>query len=389
MPDIFGRNPTDYAHIRAMMKQGVWDSHCRAVEASGSPRHDFNALGAGPRLGLKDWGLYDSLPVQKRTEVNAQAAGYMTNNLQAIIAMVDEIVYLGGRRLTDHIPIRTDIAEGAKSYIHRVVDRGGFGKFITTEGTDAPTARASLRNVPVNLGYGGIDAVWTVEDLRAAMFGGFALDMQSLQAAADGAINHICDVALRGDSEEFGSGENGKGLINKGTGTGLVTLTTLGAVWDFTSSAGVETAIGDIRAAVSRIISGSKETLPRIINGELHIALPTGVFDSVMNTRYGMDSGDRSVGNWFMNNNPWTTRGGGPVIFTSIPELDEAGASNVDRMVVYCKSTDVLEQAHAINPRVLRIVDQGRVICAQMEYKVGPLFMGRPTTVQYVDNVAA
>ena len=232
MADIFGRNPTDYAQIRAMIKMGQYESHCRAQQEQGRV-HRFDALGNGQAFGYNPVGMgrpMSALSEEERAEINAQAAGYITNNLEAITAMTQEILYLGGRRVMDHVPIKSDVAEGAKTYMHRVIDRVGRGAFITTEGTDAPPARASIRRVPVPLGYGGIDGEWTVEDLRAAMFGGFPLDAETLTAAMEGALNHISIVALEGDPYFTNSGFT-TGLVNQPTtGNNAIGLTTLSSM---------------------------------------------------------------------------------------------------------------------------------------------------------------
>ena len=144
--------------------------------------------------------------------------------------------------------------------------------------------------------------------------------------------------------------------------------------------------IGHIRAAISAIIVRTVETMPRILSAPLHIALPTVQYDLVTTTRYGEGS-DMTIDRWVSTNNPWTRRSSQPVTWGSLPELDGAGASSADRMLVYPKGMGVLEQAHAISPRVLRVLDMGRVICAQLEYKVGPLFVGRPDGIQAVDGI--
>ena len=382
MADIFGRQPTDYAHIRALMKVGKWEEQQRACEAAGRP-HNFDALGGNGKVSRS---MERVLPGDiARAEPNAQAAGYLTNNLQAVANVIDEVLYLGGRRVSRFIPIRTDIAQGAKSYIRRVVDRVGRGAFITSEGTDAPSAKASLRAQPIPLGYGGIDGEWTAEDLRAAMFGGFPLDMEVVRAATEGALSHIARVAFNGDAH-FTSSSMQQGLVGFSTGTDAddVRLTTLTSQTWATRTG--EQIIAHMRNAVSHIINDTKETLSENVMADLVIALPTTQFDLVSSLRYG-EASDRSVAAWFAMNNPWTVRTGRPVQFLSLPELESAGGSNAARMAVYVKDVAVMEQAHAISPRMLRVLDMGRVICAQMEYKVGPLFLARPDGINYTDAI--
>ena len=86
MPDIFGKNPEDYLHIRALQDADLWERHQdglveRAENKIGVQvqHHNFDALGSESRT-------------HDRAE-NAQAIGYLTDNLLAIQSMVDEILY--------------------------------------------------------------------------------------------------------------------------------------------------------------------------------------------------------------------------------------------------------------------------------------------------------
>ena len=65
MPDIFGKNPEDYAIVRDLQKAGQWDRHqngyaerIRQEGITTSGKHDFNALGPrrhGRRRISKPW----------------------------------------------------------------------------------------------------------------------------------------------------------------------------------------------------------------------------------------------------------------------------------------------------------------------------------------------
>ena len=376
MPDIFGRNPEDYQHIRALQEAGVWERHEQALGlARGGliPPHDFNALGAGiPQAYMRE-------------EPNAQAIGYLTNNLLAIQSMADEILYTE-HRLPDFVPLNTGIAEGADTYAVRVNDYVGEGEFITNDGSDAPNATASQRLVPHSLHYAGIDATWTVEDLRNAAFTGFPLDTESLQAAVRGAMNHMERVGLLGDTKI-----NAKGLTNLTTGTGGVNLQTQASnmTFDDLSSAQMRDLIND---DISWVIEQSEETLGggwggNGIDDGLCVYLPTQQYNRLV-SRFIGDDEDRSVMRAILEDNPWTHRTSNPVMFKSMKELAGAGAStNTDRMVTAVKNMRVFEMGVSISPRVLRILDKGRVINAQVEYKFGSLFVKRPTIMRYRDAI--
>ena len=374
MPDIFGRHQEDYESVAAYVDGGQWEARQQAmaqVRPQSQPLHSFDALGHG----VPD--------MYQRAEPNAQAVGFMTDNLLAIQTMVDEILYLK-YRLPDYIHLNMNIAEGADSYGVRIIDRTGRGEFITNTGTDAPVARVSQRLEQHNLHYAGIDAEYTVEDLRNAMFAGIPLDSAVIEAAVDGALEHMEAVGLSGSTVLPASP---RGLINWATGTGndQVNLATQGAnnTFDDLTGMGIRDVIND---DISWVIETTQETLSTNITQGMSIYLPTQQFNRLV-TRFVGDNQEVSVMRGILMDNPWTFRTGSEVMFKSVPELNNAGASNTDRMVIACKDPRVFEMGVSIPPRVLRVLDQGRNICAQIEYKFSSMFMKRATTVRYRDAI--
>ena len=84
MPDIFGRNPEDYPFVRALHENNQWERYQRANadrRPNGEPQHKFNALGAGAPQGME------------RAAEDAQALGFLTNNLLSIQTMIDNLMY--------------------------------------------------------------------------------------------------------------------------------------------------------------------------------------------------------------------------------------------------------------------------------------------------------
>ena len=103
MPDIFGREPEEYTLVRALQESGQWERHqqgyvdrARMYGVVTQP-HNFQALN-----------------VQTRATEDAQAVGFLTNNLLAIQTMIDEIMYTA-YRLPEYVHINTSISEGAGS----------------------------------------------------------------------------------------------------------------------------------------------------------------------------------------------------------------------------------------------------------------------------------
>ena len=371
MPDIFGREPEDYAVVRGYQEAGLWEQRQQALATRlphAHPTHNFRAMGQLPEF-------------YARAEPNAQVIGYIINSLQAVQTAVDEVLYLK-YRLPDYMPMNLDMPEGADSYLVRILDRTGRGQFITNPGTDAPVAGVSQRTENQRLFYAGIDALWTIEDARRSLLSGVALDIRTIEAAVEGAMDHMEAVGLLGTDEVDGAP---KGLVNFGTGAGKVNLATQEGSSTFDDLTGqqiYELIVDDI----SWVIETSRETFSTNITTGMTVYLPTGQYNR-MSSRFIGDNQERSIMRAIKEDNPWTQRTGNPVEFRSVPELQKAGASSADRMIVACRDDRVFEMGVSIMPRVIEVMSKGRYVCAPVEYKFSPVFMKRPTVMRYRDKI--
>lgn len=372
--DIFGRSESDYKHINRLKDMGAYETRQQALAAqrgSVPSPHNFQALGAG-------------VPAQyHRAEPNAQALGFITDNLLAIQAQVDEILYTK-HRLPDLIHQNTNIPEGAKTYGVRTVDHTGRGEYITGDGTDAPNATVSQKMTPINLDYAGIDANWTVEDIREAAFTGIPLDTESVDAAVQGAMRHMEEVGLKGDDNK-----GYLGLVNLPvTGTGQVTRSHAASTFDGGTTEAIRNLIND---EISKLIEDTDEVFGDSIDTNLCVYLPVRQYNR-LGTRFVGDDQERTILKSLLEDNPWLHRTGNTIMFKSVQELKDAGRNagvtqDVDRMIVACNDKRVFEMGVSIAPRVLRILDKGRTMCAQVEYKFSRLFVKRPLTIHYVDGI--
>lgn len=372
MSDIFGYQPADYTHMRDMQSLGeeVFARHMQARHRNlGGEAHDFAGLER-----LRDMGN----AVHGRAELDAQALGYLTNNLQAMMSQIDEILYTEDR-LAEMIPVMYNAPEGATSFAYRVVDRVGEGRYISLDGTDAPSANVGVRLVTYPLDYAGIIASWTIEDLRRAVFSMIPLDSETLRAGAQGAAFHMQAVGFTGSDQLEG---NPRGLINQATST--VDYTNSG-VTDF-SGATADDIVAYIQGRISALIENSAEVLGRTIRGELCIYLPLAEAHRLSTIRIG-DSG-MNAQQYLLANNPWTDYGAGNRLSVKpLLELKDAGAGSTQRMIIAPMDARVHEMQVAIMPRVITTVNNGYRVDAPMEYKFSPYLLKRPTLVQYTDGV--
>ena len=369
--DIFGKNPEDYAIVRAMKEANLWERY-QVGNARRypwlEPHHNFDALGSGV------------LPGQERASQDQQSVGYLTNNVLSIQTLIEEILYTL-YRLPLYVHINTAIPDGARFYGIRVMDRVGHAQRLSAPGFEAPSATASESLVTQPIHWYGLDGEYSIDELRGAMMAGTPLDVKVIEAAVMGTLETMEAVGLTG------GGYAEKGLTNLATsGTDSVTLTTQASNMTFSDLTAPQ--IRDlINGRISNVISSSKETLGRNITTGMTVYLPGEQYD-LLTTKYIGDNAERTLMKSIMEDNPWTHFTKGSAInIERVLELEGAGASSSDRMIVALKDERVAEMGVSISPRVLRILDKGRTVCAQIEAKFSPLFVKRPSTIQYVDAI--
>ena len=363
--DIFGREQNDYRHLRELEQRSgqatVTEYLTAGAQAVGRTAHSFTALGG---------------VTHRAFEGEAQVLGFLTNNLQAIQSVIDEILYTE-HRLPEFIPIISDVPEGATSYAYRVVDHAGLGRFIDNDGDSAPSANAGVRLVPYPLEYAGIVPEWTIEDLRRAMFTGVALDSETVTAAIRGAMDHIETVGLEGDASR-----GFKGLTNLGTtGAGKVSRTNASTT---ISALTPDEMVKFLQAEVLKIITDTKEVFGRTLRSGLCIYLPIEQASAVTHTR--LTDINESVWSYFEQHNAWYSYTGQMPMLKWLAELDSSGSSSTDRMIVAVNDRRVMEMAMSIPPRVLTTLNKGYTVCSPIEYKISGLNVKRPSAIRYIDS---
>ena len=375
MPDIFGREAHDYAHIRDMQAEGLWERHQQAhaeLRPASLPQHDFTALASGVPAELQ------------RATQDQQAVGFLTNNMLAIQSMADEVLYTA-YRLPDFVSLNTMIEEGARSYGVRVRDRRGRADRISGPGYEAPSAIVSESLPTQTIEWYGLDAEWSIDELRGAMMAGTPLDTETIEAAVTGTMETMEAVGLTG-----GGYDGATGLLNHATASAAsatqVQLSTQGSNMTFADIGSTEIRTL-INGEISGIISGSMETLGRNISEGMTVYLPGEQYD-LLTTLYIGDDARQTLMKSILADNPWThfTKGKALMI-ERVLELAGIGGSSSDRMVVGLKHPRVAEMGVSIQPRVLRVMDKGRVVCAQVEAKFSELFMKRTIGLRYTDAI--
>jgi hypothetical protein len=361
MADIFGYELHDYQHLTKIKQAGVLDSHMAQLNNRGRI-HDFNVLRSR------------SMPIRD-AETTAQALSFITNNFQAIQAQIEEILYLDFR-LDEFIPIITNVPEGARSYSYRVIDKYGRGKFIDNAGKTADTATVSMQNVPYNLSYGGILPTWTLEDLRAAAFGGVALDTETIKAGMKGCMDHIELVGLVGDPA-LGY----LGLTNN-TNIAIGTAAVAGHIHDMDA----DEMVKFVQALAISLVSNSKEIFGRVVNQGATLYLPVEQAGYILDTKLAVDA-SKSVWQYVSTNNLFTHYTNKPLELKIVQELKGAGVGTVDRCLFGLNNERVMEMAMPIAPRAINTIQIAYGVEVPLEYKISGLNIKRPAGLLYIDGI--
>lgn len=362
--NIFGKNPQDYTLINAqcagMTHQQVMD----CLRASGDKVNwnvDFS------RKNFAD-----------AAATTAAAFGLVTSNLEAVTAEIENI--LRERfKIPEFIPMNTSIPEGATSYSIRVVNQYGKGKFINKDGSNVEKATASVGKILFNIEYAGIEPTWTLQELRECLFTGIALDTQTLEAAVQGAMDHIQSVGFEGDADV-----GFKGLINHDE-----VPVYQGEVPDFADVDTTADAMIDfVQALVTELgVSTNEIIYDHFGTGPLYMVCPTVMFDRIASKKCSSDA-TMTVAQYLARNNPWTERTGQPMTFKSLPRMKDAAETGTGRCMVYPFSNRIMEMAMPISPSVITTdASAGYVVKAPMEYSMSGVNMKRPTLMLYADGV--
>jgi len=340
--NIFGKTHDQYKHLTKLKDNGLLDSHLNALKTNFTDA-------AEPSQGF----------------------GFATNNLQAIQSEIEEVLYLKFR-LDQFVPINSAIAEGANSYAYRVKNQYGEAGFIDSYGKNAQSASASYELLSSVILQGGIDAMWSLQEVRSAQFAGIPLQSDTIEAATKACMDHIEKVGLLGDA-----GKGFEGLVNNSD------------IPDTTAASTLELASDPVKYIndyINQVIVDTNTIASNRITSGLTIYLPVTQYNFVATNGYG-DNKDKSVMEFLKSFNAWTAQTGNPIEFRSVIELAGAGAGSSDRMLVGFNEKSVMEMGNPIMPRVITLMNEGRFFRAPLEYSISQLNVKRPGACLYVDGV--
>lgn len=368
--DAFGRRPEDYEHFRPLIERKCLEGHLAG-------RAENYSLGTGRRTQPHNFDVnWEQLRSLKLEDDSAPIYNFVRNQTESINSMVKEILYRN-EVFKMFLPIHRDVDEGDTSYSYRIIDRRGKAAWVDTRGSTVGTVRVTQSKQSAPLKQAGVLIELSDENLRLAVKSGIMIEPELMEAGVQAILNQQNEVALLGD-KEWGW----KGLVNwPTTGTGKVARFAIAKTFRDSSGEEIRKVISD---AIGRLITDSKEIIPKQITGQLCVILTPDAFNRLTDPLG--DNKDHSIESFLSMNNPWSRRTRRPILFETLQELVGAGQGGTDRMAIGIKDKEVVEFPMAIDARALRTIEKEFGFTIPLESKFGGTWITRPFGWTYGDG---
>lgn len=272
------------------------------------------------------------------------------------------------------IPVDSSIPEWADSVPYISYDAVTLGKFIGANADDLPNVamKAKKDNVPV--GYAGNSFEYSLDELRKSQQLRMPIDVTLATAARRGAEEHMQRVAYFGDAER-----NMYGLFNHPNVTSDATST---LDWGAAGTTGKQ-ILDEINGMIGDVWHQS--TGVHVPNTMVLAAKRWTYLATTMATQYAPD---KTLLEILQKQNLYTRMTGQDMTIVPRFQLDGAGASGKDRIVIYEKNADNLVmyvpmfwRPTAPQPRNLKIKVPAEYKCSGTEFRY-------PMCAEYFDLAA-
>lgn len=281
------------------------------------------------------------------------------------------------------IPVNTSYDEWSVGYAQMIGTQTGKARWQTTYAKDVPLADVGTDMVMAAFDEYAIGYQWNIGEIQKAARYGFNLDTRRAAAARRGADEFQWDIAMIGSSDK-----NWTGLTN----SALVTpLAAPGGLWVDNSNVGQATA-EEIVADLNSLIMGPATVAgtPGSLLSD-RIALPALAYRYIATTPYGVTSPNDTILSYFLRQNLYTLRTGGPIEVREIPQLATAATVSVTgggRAISWRNEARVLELPIPMPYRFYPLYQDGpfNFVVPGLS-RVGELDIRLPGAVRYLDGI--
>ncbi|KAB1444200.1 DUF2184 domain-containing protein [Bordetella bronchiseptica] len=272
------------------------------------------------------------------------------------------------------IPVNSSIPEWVDNVDYISYDAVTLGKFIGANADDLPNVamKAKKDNVPV--GYAGNSFEYSLDELRKSQQLRMPIDITLATAARRGAEEHMQRVAYFGDAER-----NMYGLFNHPNVTMDATST---LDWKGAGVTG-KNILDEINGWIGDVWNQSKGVhVPNVM------VLPANRWTFLATTMATEYAPDKTLLEILQAQNLYTRMTGQPMTIVPRFQLDGAGTSGKDRVLIYEKNADNLVMYIPMFWRPTAPQPRNLKIKVPAEYKVSGTEFRYPMSAEYFDLAA-
>ncbi|WP_368647959.1 DUF2184 domain-containing protein [Castellaniella ginsengisoli] len=299
--------------------------------------------------------------------------GFYISQLAAVEPRIYETKY-PNINFQELIPVSSSIPEWADSVPYISYDAVTLGKFIGANADDLPNVamKAKKDNVPV--GYAGNSFEYSLDELRKSQQLRMPIDITLATAARRGAEEHMQRVAYFGDADR-----NMYGLFNHPNVTVDATST---LDWKGSGVTGKK-ILDEINGWIGDVWNQSKGV--HVPNTMVMAANRWTFLATTMATEYAPD---KTLLEILQAQNLYTRMTGQPMTIVPRFQLDGAGTSGKDRVLIYEKNADNLVMYIPMFWRPTAPQPRNLKIKVPAEYKVSGTEFRYPMSAEYFDLAA-
>lgn len=272
------------------------------------------------------------------------------------------------------IPVDSSIPEWVDSVDYISYDAVTMGKFVGANADDLPNVALKAKKDSVPVGYAGNSFEYSLDELRKSQHLNMPIDTTMAAAARRGAEEHMQRVAYFGDADR-----GMHGLFNH---PNVTSDATSALDWTDASTTG-KMILDEINGMIGDVWEQSKGV--HVPNTMVLAANRWTYLATTMATEYAPD---KTLLEILQSQNLYTRMTGQPMTIVPRFQLEGAGASGKDRIMIYEKNADNLVMYVPMFWRPAAPQPRNLKIKVPAEYKVSGTEFRYPMAAAYFDLAA-
>ncbi|MFT0547487.1 DUF2184 domain-containing protein [Allopusillimonas ginsengisoli] len=272
------------------------------------------------------------------------------------------------------VPLNSSIPEWVDSVDYLSYDAVTMGKFIGANADDLPNVALKAKKDSVPVGYAGNSFEYSLDELRKSQQLNMPIDITMAAAARRGAEEHMQRVAYFGDSDR-----GMDGLFNH---SNVGSDATLSLDWTATATTG-KMILDEINGMIGDVWQQSKGV--HVPDTMVMAANRWTILATTMATEYAPD---KTLLEILQSQNLYTRMTGKPMTIVPRFQLEGAGASSKDRILIYEKNDENLVMYVPMFWRPTAPQPRNLKIKVPAEYKVSGTEFRYPMCAKYFDLAA-